>query len=96
MLAQYGGCADTGGVTRVAGTGGDSLDDFRCFDLDTDRYNFQPVNLVLTPQERASVFSSPISISTTVWRPTRRSSTTARHRAMRSRHCRSTHSPMTS
>jgi outer membrane receptor protein involved in Fe transport len=58
MLAGYGGCADTGGVTRIAGASGASPDDYRCFDLETDRYNFQPVNLILTPQERASVFSS--------------------------------------
>ncbi|HZX92107.1 MAG TPA: TonB-dependent receptor plug domain-containing protein, partial [Rudaea sp.] len=32
------------------------LEDFRCFHPATDRYNFQAVNLELTPQERSSLF----------------------------------------
>lgn len=52
-LATQFGC---GSVTRIDGTAGDSLDDFRCFTAD-DLYNYQPLNLVLTPQERGSVFT---------------------------------------
>lgn len=51
------GCPD---VTRIDGAAGDSPDDFRCFVTSgspNDFYNFQPVNLVLTPQERGSVFT---------------------------------------
>ncbi len=57
IAAQY-GCTASGGeisVTRIAGTAGDSQDDFRCYQT-SDGFNFQPFNLVLTPQERASVF----------------------------------------
>lgn len=53
------GCG-SGDVTRIDGAAGDSVDDFRCFVTTGDAndfYNFQPVNLVLTPQERASVFT---------------------------------------
>jgi iron complex outermembrane recepter protein len=49
-----------GSVTRIDGTPGDSLDDFRCYvssGQDNDSYNYQPLNLILTPQERASVFT---------------------------------------
>jgi outer membrane receptor protein involved in Fe transport len=49
-----------GSVTRIAGTPGDSLDDFRCYvssGQNSDGYNYQPLNLILLPQERGSVFS---------------------------------------
>jgi outer membrane receptor protein involved in Fe transport len=45
-----------GSVIRVDGAAGDTLDDFRCFTGD-DLYNYQPFNLVLTPQERASLYT---------------------------------------
>ena len=57
LLAEYGNC-DSGSVTRTSGASGLGPADFRCFDDPADRYNFQPVNLVLTPQERASVFTT--------------------------------------
>jgi len=46
-------------VTRIAGAAGTAPADFRCFRTsgDTDFYNFQPVNLLLTPQERGSLFT---------------------------------------
>ena len=65
LASQY-GCADDGeapgsqGVTRIDGTSGASLTDYRCFissGTPNDTYNYQPLNLILTPQERASVFT---------------------------------------
>lgn len=52
-----GGCAS---VTRIDGAVGDSVDDYRCFvstGAGNDLYNFQPLNLVLTPQERGNIFT---------------------------------------
>jgi outer membrane receptor protein involved in Fe transport len=46
------GCSS---VTRIEGATGDSLDDYRCY-AGTDAYNYQAVNLVLTPQERTNAF----------------------------------------
>jgi iron complex outermembrane recepter protein len=49
-----------GSITRIEGAPGSSLADFRCFatsGADNDFYNFQPENLILTPQERSSVFA---------------------------------------
>lgn len=43
-------------LTRKAGAAGTSLDDFRCYSGATDSYDYQPLNLALTPQERASLF----------------------------------------
>ncbi|MGA8276611.1 MAG: TonB-dependent receptor plug domain-containing protein, partial [Rhodanobacteraceae bacterium] len=40
-----------GSVTRIAGTSGGSLSDYRCF-TGSDFYNYQPLNVILTPQER--------------------------------------------
>jgi outer membrane receptor protein involved in Fe transport len=57
-LAEFYGC---GSVTLIEGAVGDSLDDYRCFITDgnnADFYNYQPLNLVITPQERASFFTS--------------------------------------
>jgi len=48
------GCSS---VTKLPGVPGDSLDDYRCF-TGADAYNYQPLNLVMTPAERASVFTS--------------------------------------
>jgi iron complex outermembrane recepter protein len=51
------GCAS---VTRIEGAAGSSLADFRCFQTsgaNSDFYNYQPFNLVLTPQERASLYT---------------------------------------
>ena len=57
LAAQY-GC---GSVTLIEGAQGNSLDDYRCFITsgpDADFYNYQPLNLLVTPQERASFFTS--------------------------------------
>lgn len=57
LAAAY-GC---GSVTLIDGAAGDSLDDFRCFITSGDNadfYNYQPLNLLVTPQERASFFTS--------------------------------------
>ena len=54
---QY-GC---GSVTLIDGAPGDSLDDYRCFitsGANADFYNYQPLNLLITPQERSSFFTS--------------------------------------
>ena len=53
LAAQY-GCSS---VTKLEGAPGDSLDDYRCFTAG-DLYNYQPLNLIMTPQERAQVFTS--------------------------------------
>jgi iron complex outermembrane receptor protein len=52
---------DCSSVTRIEGTTGSSRDDFRCFNNSfaagpTDRYNFQPSNLALTPTRRVNAF----------------------------------------
>jgi outer membrane receptor protein involved in Fe transport len=52
-------CDGGQGVTRNQGTTGAILDDFRCFEsagTPNDFYNYQPLNLILTPQERSSIF----------------------------------------
>jgi len=48
------GCSS---VTRIAGTSGASTANYRCY-TGADAYNYQPFNLLLTPQERGSVFST--------------------------------------
>ncbi len=47
------GCAN---VTRLPGTDGSSLTDYRCFQ-GSDRYNYQPLNVILTPQERTNLYA---------------------------------------
>lgn len=44
-------------VSRNAGAVGDAVSDYHCFG-GSDFYNYQPLNLVLTPQERAGLFTS--------------------------------------
>jgi outer membrane receptor protein involved in Fe transport len=46
-----------GSVTRKAGTDGSTLADYRCFAGAPDKFNFQPYNLNVTPQERAAFFT---------------------------------------
>ena len=53
------GCDDdisAGSVTRIEGAAGDSPDDYRCWQNE-DFFNYQPFNLLMTPQERNSLFS---------------------------------------
>ena len=56
-----GGC---GSVTRIDGTDGTSLADYRCFRTADDAtgpndfYNYQPFNLLVTPQERGNLFTT--------------------------------------
>lgn len=52
-LADDYGC---GSVTRIAGTTGATQADYRCY-TSADAYNYQPFNLLITPQERASLFA---------------------------------------
>jgi outer membrane receptor protein involved in Fe transport len=54
MVAAFPGCSS---ITRIAGAVGSSLADYRCYSSATDSYNFQPLNLLLTPQERGSIFT---------------------------------------
>lgn len=52
------GCSATGAsqiLTRITGAAGTSLADFRCY-TGADAYDYQPLNLALTPQERTGVF----------------------------------------
>lgn len=56
LQAQF-GCNS---ITRIPGTTGATLADYRCYvstGTPNDSYNFQPLNLIMTPQERASVFA---------------------------------------
>lgn len=53
-LATQFGC---GSVTRKTGTDGTTLADYRCFAGAPDRFNFQPYNLDITPQERGALFT---------------------------------------
>lgn len=53
LKAQF-GC---GSVTRSAGATGNSLADYRCFKVPGDLFNYQPYNLIMTPLERAALFS---------------------------------------
>src|SRR4030095_14481862 len=55
LQAQFG--CDSGSVTRIAGAAGSSLNDYRCFDTNSDLYHYQPLNRILTPQERGSFFT---------------------------------------
>lgn len=54
LRGQYGGCSS---VTRLPGTTGTSQSDYRCYNGKTDAYNYQAVNLLMTPQERVSFFT---------------------------------------
>ncbi len=44
-------------VTRLPGTTGSSLSDYRCFTVGPDSYNYQPLNVILVPQERTNLFA---------------------------------------
>lgn len=45
-------------VTRIDGAAGSSLDDYRCYNSSTDSFNYQPYNLIMTPQERGGIFAT--------------------------------------
>lgn len=47
------GCSS---ATRIAGTSGAATANYRCFRNPADLYNYQPFNLLMTPQERGAVF----------------------------------------
>jgi iron complex outermembrane recepter protein len=50
--------ANCASVTRIAGNSGSNLaTDYRCY-APTDAYNYQPFNLIMTPQERGSIFAN--------------------------------------
>ncbi|HWY96375.1 MAG TPA: TonB-dependent receptor [Steroidobacteraceae bacterium] len=44
-------------LTRIASTDGSTLADYRCYNSPADNFNYQPLNLIQTPIERASFFS---------------------------------------
>jgi iron complex outermembrane receptor protein len=44
-----------GSLTRIAGTSGSSIADYRCY-TGADAFNYQRTNLILTPQERTNGF----------------------------------------
>lgn len=56
LLAQYGGCG-SGSVTLKDGALGNTPGDYRCYVSANDAYNYQPLNLLITPQERGSLFT---------------------------------------
>ncbi|MDE3071934.1 MAG: TonB-dependent receptor [Pseudomonadota bacterium] len=49
------GCASGHGVTNTGASGQNPLTDYHCF-TNADKYNYATVNLIQTPQERASLF----------------------------------------
>jgi outer membrane receptor protein involved in Fe transport len=56
LPANVSSCAS---VTRVASSPGTNLaTDYRCYSGLTDAYNYQPFNLIMTPQERGSIFAN--------------------------------------
>jgi outer membrane receptor protein involved in Fe transport len=51
---------DSGSVTKITGAPNSSLANYRCFNdggANDDHYNYAPLNYLVTPQERGSVFS---------------------------------------
>lgn len=49
---------DCSAVTHIPGANSGTLtSDYRCYDGSTDSFNYQPYNLLITPQERASLFT---------------------------------------
>jgi iron complex outermembrane receptor protein len=56
MYLPEGNQYDCASVTRIAGTSGASPADYRCY-TGADAYNYQPFNLILTPQERTNLFA---------------------------------------
>jgi iron complex outermembrane receptor protein len=51
---------DSGSLTKITGAQGGSLANYRCFNSggpNDDHYNFAPVNLLETPQDRGSIFA---------------------------------------
>jgi outer membrane receptor protein involved in Fe transport len=60
LQAQFNCQGDSNTVTRITGTSGATLADYRCFNdggPNDDHFNFQPYNLNVTPQERGSIFT---------------------------------------
>ena len=59
-LRDFYGCST---ITRIEGTTGGSLDNYRCFRTSdsaagpNDFYNYQPLNVILVPQERTNLFA---------------------------------------
>jgi iron complex outermembrane recepter protein len=54
-----GTACDSGSVTKIAGAIGTALTDYRCFNSggpNDDHYNYAPLNYLMTPQERGSIF----------------------------------------
>jgi len=49
--------AGCGSVTRIEGAAGSTQADYRCY-TGADAFNYQPFNLIMTPQERGSLFST--------------------------------------
>jgi iron complex outermembrane receptor protein len=63
LRAMYAAAAGTtvarcSSITKIAGQSGASLSDYRCFSAARDNFNFQPYNLILTPQERGALFTN--------------------------------------
>jgi iron complex outermembrane receptor protein len=57
LNAQY-NCASNSVIKKDgAQYDGTHLTDYRCFNNPADKYNYQPINLIMTPQERVSLFT---------------------------------------
>jgi iron complex outermembrane recepter protein len=56
-FGRFGRAGIPGTVTLIPGRSGNSPDDFKTFDLNTDGFNFAPDNYLATPQERTAVFA---------------------------------------
>ena len=56
LADSYPDCG-SGALTRIEGTSGSSIGDYRCYTTAQDAYNFQPENLLMTPQERTALFT---------------------------------------
>lgn len=56
IRTALGGCGRAGAVTRTPGTSGAAGTDYRCYSAASDAFNYQAVNLVMTPQERTNAF----------------------------------------
>jgi outer membrane receptor protein involved in Fe transport len=55
------GCpkSSRGSVTKISGDAGNALSSYRCFNnggTNDDHYNYAPLNYLMTPQERGSIF----------------------------------------
>ncbi|HWK74889.1 MAG TPA: TonB-dependent receptor [Povalibacter sp.] len=56
LVGTGAGQFDCSAVTHIPGANSGTFGDYRCY-TNADAYNYQPFNLLITPQERASLFT---------------------------------------